>query len=70
MRYLRNVLFESGDGPDGITIYTSFERAAVDHAGDEKALYIEICVNGASVQMGPFMRKVRVEMEQAFGVAQ
>jgi len=66
----KNILFDSGDGPDGLTLYTSFDRASVDHAEDEKALYIEACVNGTSVQMGPFMRKIRVELEQAFGVAQ
>jgi hypothetical protein len=41
----KKVLLSAGDGPDGIEIYTSEDRAAVDWAHDIPALYVDINLN-------------------------
>jgi hypothetical protein len=64
-RYDRRVLFESADGPDGICLYTSEERSAVDFSGDFPSLYLEVAVMGAHVTIGPFMKSIRLDLEAA-----
>jgi hypothetical protein len=64
------ILFESADGPDGIRLYTSEQQAAVDWAGDANALYLEASVNGAFIRLGPFLRKIRFDLESALGVTE
>lgn len=68
MVYEKRVLFEASDGPDGLKLYTSEDQAAVDYAGDENALYLEASVNGAYVCLGPFLKVIRVALEEALGV--
>lgn len=59
------ILFESADGPEGLHIYTSEDRAVVDWGTDIPGLYIEAAVNGAYVKLGPFhMKKIRQALEE------
>lgn len=55
--HTKEILLEVGDGPEGITIYTSEEEAIVDWADHVPALYIQASLNGAYVKLGPFMLK-------------
>jgi hypothetical protein len=50
----RKVLLDVGDGPEGITIYTSEDRAVVDFAEQCPALYLSASLNDAHVNLGPF----------------
>lgn len=43
-----------GDGPEGVEIFTSEERAIVDWAKDIPARYIKVSMMDASAQFGPF----------------
>ncbi len=55
----KKVILEAGDGPDGITLYTSENEGVVDWADSLPALYLTASVNGASVKLGPFIKGVR-----------
>jgi hypothetical protein len=50
----RKVLLDVADGPEGITIYTSEDRAVVDWAEQCPALYLSASLNDAHVNLGPF----------------
>lgn len=50
----KQVLLNVGDGPEGITIYTSEDQGIIDWSPSWPALYIEISINGASSKFGPF----------------
>ena len=51
----KTVLLSVGDGPDGIEIFTSEDKAVVDWAHDIPALYINIsCGMTSAAQFGPF----------------
>jgi len=48
------LLFHTADGPESISIYTNQERAVVDFASHPQAVYVDLSLNDASVQFGPF----------------
>lgn len=50
----KKILLDVGDGPEGITIYTSDDEGVVDWAGSFPALYITISIMGADAKFGPF----------------
>ena len=50
----KKVLLSVGDGPEGIEIYTSEERAVVDWASDIPALYVDVSLNNVTAHFGPF----------------
>jgi len=54
METTKKILFEIGDGPEGITVWTDEDRASVDWADDLSALYVSVSINGAYSQFGPF----------------
>lgn len=65
---MRCILFEAGDGPEGITIYTSTEEAVVDWSNDIPSLYIQASVDGAFVKLGPFqLKSIREKLTSALG---
>lgn len=41
----KKIIFDSGDGPEGICVYTSEDEGAVAWAGTVPAVYIEIVVD-------------------------
>ena len=51
---MKNILLRSFDGPEGIEIYTDDDRGVIDWAQSFPALYVTVCINGASAQFGPF----------------
>lgn len=53
----KQILLDVGDGPEGITIYTSDDEGVVDWAGSFPAVYITISINGAFAKFGPFSLK-------------
>ena len=52
--YDEEILMEVGDGPEGIKMYLSEDKAIVDWSTTIPALYVEVALNGAAVQLGPF----------------
>jgi len=50
----KKVLLSVGDGPEGIEIYTSENRAITDWATNIPALYVSVSVNDAQAGFGPF----------------
>ncbi len=66
MKYDQNVLFEIGDGPEYIKIYTSEDRAVIDWSPDIPGLYIEIHREGVFLVVGPFeLKTIREYFEKA-----
>ena len=53
----RIVLLDVGDGPEGITIYTSENEGTIDWSQTFPALYVDISINGAYAHFGPFSLK-------------
>lgn len=54
---MKKILFNAGDGPDGVTAFIDTERAIVDHA-DPDSLYVSISVMGATAIFGPMLKGV------------
>jgi len=52
---LDDVVFDIGDGPEGITLYFSEEEAIVDWAATVPALYLTASTNDSYVKLGPFI---------------
>lgn len=50
----RKILFEVGDGPEGITIYESDAEGVNDWSPILPALYVMVSTNGAFFKAGPF----------------
>jgi hypothetical protein len=62
------VLLDVGDGPESILIYTSTYEAMRDHGNDIPGLYLEVSLNGCSVNLGPFqVPSIRQAVEKALG---
>jgi hypothetical protein len=65
----RKILLEVGDGPEGITIYTSDEEAIRDWGRDIPGLYIQASIMGADFKIGPFqLKSIREGVEAALKV--
>lgn len=62
----KKILLNASDGPEGIEIYTSEDRAVVDWAAHSPALYVQVNINGAMTHMGPFaLDSIRTQVEEA-----
>jgi hypothetical protein len=60
----KKVLMSVSDGPEGIELYTSEERAVVDWSSEVPALYADVALQGAHFHVGPFqLITKRVEEE-------
>lgn len=65
MKADRKILLDAGDGPDGLTIYTSEEEAIVDWAASSPAMYITVAVQGGYAKFGPFLPRVLEQVKAA-----
>ena len=58
MAYDKKIIFDTGDGPEGICVYTSEDEGAVDWADTTPAVYIEIGNYNTSFKIRLTMQKV------------
>lgn len=67
MAYDKKIIFDSGDGPEGICVYTSEDEGAVDWADTIPAVYIEIANYTTSFKIRLTMQKVVDDLLAALG---
>jgi len=67
MTYDKKIIFDTGDGPEGLTVYTSEDEGVVDWSNTTPTVYVVIANDTGCFKIRMTMQKVVDDLLAALG---